>query len=117
MHAYIVVILMADVRSVGAGRSAGTRTSTWTAALRRSGRCARIGPGRQKTPRSRRALKLAQMAVGALREWQADEAAEREAAGSRWQDTGGVFPQPPVLRWCKGTSGGCSRTCVTGASR
>ncbi len=38
-----------------------------------------------------RALKLAQMAVGALREWQADQAAEWEAAGSRWQDTGLVF--------------------------
>jgi len=47
--------------------------------------------GDTKTPKSRRALKLAQMAVGALREWQADQAAEREAAGSRWQDTGLVF--------------------------
>jgi hypothetical protein len=47
--------------------------------------------GDTKTPRSRRALKLAQMAVGALREWQADQAAEREAAGSRRQDTGRVF--------------------------
>ena len=47
--------------------------------------------GDTKTPRSRRALKLAQMAVGALREWQVDQAAEREAAGSHWQDTGGVF--------------------------
>jgi site-specific recombinase XerD len=27
----------------------------------------------------------------ALREWQGDQAAEREAAGSRWQDTGTVF--------------------------
>jgi hypothetical protein len=33
-------------------------------------------------------LKLAQMAARALREWQADQAAEREAAGSPWQDTG-----------------------------
>jgi site-specific recombinase XerD len=31
------------------------------------------------------------MAVGALREWQADQAAEREAAGSHRQDTGRVF--------------------------
>ena len=31
------------------------------------------------------------MAAGALRDWQADQAAEREAAGSRWQDTGLVF--------------------------
>jgi hypothetical protein len=47
--------------------------------------------GDTKTPRSRRALKLAQIAVGALGEWQADQAAEREAAGSRRQDTGRVF--------------------------
>ena len=46
--------------------------------------------GDTKTPRSRRALKLAQVAVGALREWQVDQAAEREAAGSHWQDTGRV---------------------------
>jgi hypothetical protein len=44
--------------------------------------------GDTKTPRSRRALKLAQMAAGALREWQVDQAAERAAAGSHWQDTG-----------------------------
>jgi hypothetical protein len=31
------------------------------------------------------------MAVGALREWQVDQAAERDTAGSRWQDTGRVF--------------------------
>ena len=47
--------------------------------------------GDTKTPRSRRALKLAQMAVGALREWQVDQAAEREAAGSHWRDTGRAF--------------------------
>lgn len=28
--------------------------------------------------------------AGALREWQVDQAAEREAAGSHWQDTGRV---------------------------
>ncbi len=47
--------------------------------------------GDTKTPRSRRVLQLAQMPVGALREWQVDQAAEREAAGSHWQDTGRVF--------------------------
>jgi len=47
--------------------------------------------GDTKTPRSRRALQLAQIAVEALRAWQADQTAEREAAGSRWQDTGRVF--------------------------
>jgi hypothetical protein len=31
------------------------------------------------------------MAAGALRQWQVDQAAEREAAGSHWQDTGRVF--------------------------
>ena len=38
--------------------------------------------GDTKTPGSRRALKLAQMTVGALREWRVDQAAEREPAGS-----------------------------------
>jgi hypothetical protein len=37
------------------------------------------------------AVKLAQTAVGALREWQVDQAPDREAAGSHWQDTGRVF--------------------------
>ena len=46
--------------------------------------------GDTKTPRSRRALKLAQVAAGALREWQVDQAAEREVAGSCW-GTGLVF--------------------------
>ena len=74
------------------GRSAGSRTSTWTAvppsvAVLRADRAG----GDTKTPRSRRALKLAQMAAGALREWQVDQAAEQEAARSHWQDTGRVF--------------------------
>ena len=75
-----------------AGRSGGSRRSTWTAIRRRS-RCLRAdrAGGDTKTARSRRALKLAQVAVGALREWQVDQAAQREAAGSHWQDTGGVF--------------------------
>ena len=47
--------------------------------------------GDTETPRSRRALKLAQTAAAALREWQVDQAAEREAAGSHWLDTGRVF--------------------------
>jgi hypothetical protein len=54
--------------------------------------------GDTKTPRSRRALKLAQVAVGPLREWQANQAAEREAAGSRGQDTGRVFTTAAVPR-------------------
>ena len=69
---------------VGAGRRPG-RQSSVVAVLRAD----RAG-GDTKTPRSRRALKLAQVAVGALQEWQVDQAAEREAAGSHWQDTGRV---------------------------
>ena len=92
MHAYIVVSLMAGVRPEEA------RAIDWEQDVHLDGnppsiavlRADRAG-GDTKTPKSRRALKLAQMAVGALREWQADQAAEREAAGSRWQDTGLVF--------------------------
>jgi hypothetical protein len=47
--------------------------------------------GDTKTPRFRRALQLAQMPAGALREWQVNQAAERKAAGSHGQDTGRVF--------------------------
>ena len=92
MHAYIVVSLMAGVRPEEA-RAIGWEEDVdldgnppWVAVLRAD----RAG-GDTKTPRSRRALKLAQMAVGALREWQVDQAAEREVAGSHWQDTGRVF--------------------------
>ena len=92
MHAYIVVSLMAGMRPEEA------RAIGWEQDVRLDGnppsiavlRADRAG-GDTKTPKSRRALKLAQMAVGALREWQADQAPEREAAGSRWQDTGLVF--------------------------
>ena len=92
MHAYIVVSLMAGMRPEEA------RAIGWEQDVRLDGnppsiaglRADRAG-GDTKTPKSRRALKLAQMAAGALGEWQADQAAEREAAGSRWQDTGLVF--------------------------
>jgi hypothetical protein len=67
-----------------------------------------------KTPRSRRALKLAQMAVGALGEWQVDQAAEREAAGSHWQDTGRVFTTAIGTPLVRSTSGKCSRTFARG---
>lgn len=92
MHAYIVVSLMAGVRPEEA------RAMGWAEDVDLDGdppsvavlRADRAG-GDTKTPRSRRALKLAQLAAGALRQWQADQAAERQAAGSRWQDTGLVF--------------------------
>ena len=92
MHAYIVVSLMAGVRPEEA------RAIGWEQDIDLDGdppsvavlRADRAG-GDTKTPRSRRALKLAQMAVGALGERKADQAAEREAAGWYWQDTGRVF--------------------------
>jgi hypothetical protein len=92
MHAYIVVSLMAGVRpeearAIGWEQDVHLDGSPPSIAVLRADRAG----GDTKTPKSRRALKLAQMAVGALGEWQADQAAEREAAGSRWQDTGLVF--------------------------
>ena len=92
MHAYIVVSLMAGVRpeearAIGWEQDVDLDGNPPSIAVLRADRAG----GDTKTPKSRRALKLAQMAVGALREWQADQAAEREAAGSRWQDTGLVF--------------------------
>ena len=84
MHAYILVSLMAGVRpeearAIGWEQDADLDGSPPSVAVLRADRTG----GDTKTPRSRRALKLAHMVVGALR--------EREAAGSRWQDTGRVF--------------------------
>jgi len=92
MHAYIVVRLMAGVRpeearAIGWEENVDLDGNPPSVAVLRADRAG----GDTKTPRSRRVLKLAQMAAGALREWQADQAAEREAAGSHWQDTGRVF--------------------------
>ena len=92
VHAYIVVSLMAGVRpeearAIGWEEDVDLDGNPPSVAVLRADRAG----GDTKTPRSRRALKLAQLAVGALREWQVDQAAEREAAGSHWQDTGRVF--------------------------
>ena len=92
MHACIVVSLMAGVRpeearAIGWQQDVDLDGSPPSVAVLRADRAG----GDTKTPRSRRALQLAQMAAGALRAWQADQAAEREAAGSHWQDTGRVF--------------------------
>jgi hypothetical protein len=85
---------------VGAGRRPGP------AILRRSRCCADRAGGDTKTPRSRRALKLAQIAVGALRQWQADQAAEREAAGSHWQAAEHMTPRTALsTRPCKSAAG------------
>jgi len=92
MHVYIVVSLMAGVRpeeaqAIGWEQDVDLDGSPPSVAVLRADRAG----GDTKTRRSRRALQLAQMSAGALREWQADQAAEREAAGSRWQETGRVF--------------------------
>ncbi len=92
MHACNVVSLKAGVRpeearAIGWEQDVDLDGDPPSVAVLRADRAG----GGTKTARSRRALKLAQMAVRALREWQADQAAEREAAGSHWQDTGRVF--------------------------
>jgi hypothetical protein len=92
MHACIVVSLMAGVRpeearAIGWEQDVDLDVDPPPVAVLRADRAG----GDTKTPRSRRALKLGQMAVGPLREWQVDQAAEREAAGSQWQDTGRVL--------------------------
>jgi integrase len=92
MHAYITVSLMAGVRPEEA------RAISWEDDVALDGdppyvavlRADRAG-GDTKTPKSRRALKLPQMAFVALRDWKGDQTAERAAAGPRWHDTGQVF--------------------------
>lgn len=92
------------------GRSGGRRTSTWTAILPRSRCCARTGPEDTPRPRGPAALKLAQMAAGALREWQVDQAAEHRLPERIGSTPAGYLPRPPVHHWVRGTSGRCSRT-------
>ena len=92
MHAYIVVSLMAgvrpeEVRAIGWEQDVHLDGNPPSIAVLRADRAG----GDTKTPRSRRALRLAQTAVEALGEWRVDQGAEREAAGSHWQDTGRVF--------------------------
>jgi integrase len=92
MHAYITVSLMAGVRPEEA------RAISWEHDVALDGdppyvavlRADRAG-GDTKTPKSRRALKLPQMTVVALRDWKTGQAAERAAAGPRWRDTGRLF--------------------------
>jgi hypothetical protein len=60
---------------------------------RGDGRSLALRPGRgdTKTPKSRRTLRLAQVAVAALRQHKAAQAADRLKAGEVWHDTGLVF--------------------------
>jgi hypothetical protein len=72
-HAYIVVSLMAGVRpeearAIGWEEDVDLDGDPPSVAVLRADRAG----GDTRTPRSHRALKLAQMAVGALREWQVD---------------------------------------------
>jgi integrase len=89
LHAYVVLLLTTGLRPEEA------RALRWdhvdlgarTVAVWRSDRTG----GDTKTPRSRRTLRLAQIAVAALHQRKAAQAADRLKAGKMWQDTGLVF--------------------------
>ncbi|MBO0788623.1 MAG: hypothetical protein J2P33_21390 [Actinobacteria bacterium] len=92
MHAYITMSVMAGVRPEEA------RGISWQEDVALDGeppyvavlRADRAG-GDTKPPKSRRTLKLPQMTVAALKAWQADQTAERTAAGPSWQRADQVF--------------------------
>ena len=96
MHACIVMSLMAGVRPEEAQAIGWGRTSTWTATLPRSRCCVDRAGGDTKPPRSRRALLLAPMAMGALREWHADQAAEVGRADSSSRGVAAAAPDCSV---------------------
>jgi integrase len=98
MHAYIVLSLLAGIRSEEAralrwshvdldGDPAARPPVPPHVAVWRSVRT----HGETKTERSRRTLGLPVAAVQALRAWARSQAGERLAAGEAWQDTGLVF--------------------------
>jgi integrase len=98
MHAYIVLSLLAGIRTEEAralrwahvdldGDPAARPPVPAHVAVWRSVRT----HGDTKTERSRRTLGLPAAAVQALRAWSASQAGERLAAGEDWQDTGLVF--------------------------
>jgi integrase len=98
MHAYIVLSLLAGIRTEEAralrwthldldGDPAATPPVPAHIAVWRSVRT----NGDTKTGRSRRTLALPAAAVQALRAWSDSQAGERLAAGDDWQDTGLVF--------------------------
>ena len=98
MHAYIVLSLLAGIRTEEAralrwahvnldGDPAARPPVPPHVAVWRSVRV----HGDTKTERSRRTLGLPAAAVQALREWQDSQADERLAAGDDWHDTGLVF--------------------------
>ena len=98
MHAYIVLSLLAGIRTEEAralrwshvdldGDPAARPPVPPHVAVWRSVRV----HGETKTERSRRTLGLPAVAVQALRAWSGSQAGERLAAGDSWQDTGLVF--------------------------
>ena len=89
LHAYVVLLLMTGIRPEEA------RALRWdhldleagTVAIWRSDRAG----GDTKTARSRRTLKLPEIALSALRERRVAQVADRLEAGEMWQDSGLVF--------------------------
>jgi integrase len=89
LHAYVVLLLTTGIRPEEA------RALLWehldldagTIAVWRSDRAG----GDTKTPKSRRTLKLPELALAAIRERKAAQAADPLKAGELWQDTGLVF--------------------------
>jgi integrase len=89
LHAYIVLCLLTGVRSEEA------RALTWDHVDMEAGTVSvwrSVRPhGDTKTQRSRRTLKLPEIAVEALREQMRRQAHERSNAGELWQEHGLVF--------------------------
>jgi len=112
MHAYIVLSLLAGIRTEEAralrwahidldGDPAASPPVPPHVAIWRSVRV----HGDTKTERSRPTLGLPAAAVQALRAWSGGQAGERHAAGDDWQDTGLVFTNHHGAALTQGTSG------------
>jgi integrase len=89
LHAYVVLLLTTGIRpeEARALRWDHLDLETGTVAIWRSDRTG----GDTKTARSRRTLKLPEIALSPLRERKAAQAADRLKAGELWQDGGLVF--------------------------
>ena len=89
LHGYVVLLLTTGLRpeEARALRWDHVDLDAGTVAVWRSDRAG----GDTKTPKSRLTLRLAQIAVDALRRRKAGQAADRLKAGEIWQDSGLVF--------------------------
>ena len=89
LHAYVVLLLMTGIRpeEARALRWDHVDLDAGTVAIWRSDRAG----GDTKTARSRRTLKLPEIALSALRERRPAQATDRLRAGELWQDSGLVF--------------------------